>query len=170
MKGVSDTVRLMNRMVEQSHRGQAIVLEFLEPIRESQLAQFNRVHLTRDMMTSGEDQAYRPEMLQPHVIKQSDICPLCQRQMRQDYVYGMRCLNGNCPMFGKLRVGGPQQGIIRVGYFPEYVAGVEPDGDRSFKLLNAVVIFLDRRYADHVLDAIRRTCGVLCEELGWKLK
>ena len=42
---------------------------------------------------------------------------------------------------------------------------VEPDGR-----LNRVGLILDRRYNDRVLAGVYRAAGMLCDELGWRLK
>lgn len=168
-KTCSEVVRQHNRMLERLHHGAAIVLEFAEPIRQDQIGMFHRVHLNPDMLAIGEGQAWRPQIFQPWTIEELRKCPDCKAPMERPYQWGFRCVNRNCPIGGMVVEYGPKRGIIRCETFEDYLVDVEETPLGRVEYVNAVVLFLDRRYPDNVLLAIRNTCGTLCETLGWRM-
>lgn len=169
VKGVTESIRQMNRKLESIHHGQAVVLEFAEPVRRDLIGIFHRVHLTREMLFTGEEKHYRAKLFQPETLAMLPKCPICKMPMERPYQWAQRCINRSCKVGGRLREFGPKRGIIQVATFPEYSCGTETIGSRQVELVNAVVIFLDRRYPDHVLDSVKRTCGEVCNQLGWKM-
>lgn len=174
-------------------RQRAIVLRFKSPLRMLDLDAFMCIHMTRDMQAKGEAEAYKPEIFQPHRVG-NRVCPLCYQPLQQIRPNAHRCNNPKCrtaegrPTSESAFVTGPLTGIIDVKVLPEWKAGevreqvpcgltwddsarkmIQNYHPRTMPLVSGCVVILDRRYDDLTLSQVYRTCGILCDQKGWKL-
>ena len=152
--------------MEQRHlpdhlKGSIVILRFAKPISRMAAHHFVRVRLSEKMLRDGEDDSYRPEIVQPHRIGKRP-CRLCSRMRDVLSESTQVCGNEDCPIFGTPIECGTLKGVIKILVAKDFE---EPDG-----MLNAVGLILDRRYNDQTLAAIYRTAGMLCDQMGWSLK
>lgn len=75
-----------------------------------------------------------------------------------------------------LRKEGMNQGLVRTDDDLERSMDVIrtylkwPEGKVPMPMVRGCLVVLDRRYSEQCLCRIWRTCGMLCEEIGWELK
>lgn len=143
-----------------------ILLAFDPPIPRYRAAEFLRIHLSRDMRTRGEDEAYLPEIFQPDRVGMQK-CPSCggiMARLNQAYT---KCINAKCQAYGMRQQNGPLQGVVDVLVFDEFVTcAATGNGPER---IDRCLLALDRRYDDRTLAAIYRTAGALCDHLGIRL-
>lgn len=168
-----------NNQLPVEMRQRAVFLQFGKPLASFLIDQFHRVHLTPDMLLGGEDEFYQAEVFQPHLVTPQP-CPRCDTILTPIGVNRSRCMNPRCrdrdgrPSSEHDVISGPVRGVVKILTFPDHVVEVEmkttPDGQRyAVEHLSACVVVLDRRYRVEVLAAVYRTCGMLCDQMGWKL-
>ena len=158
---VDDRVRRDAAHLPDELRGSVVLLRFAEPISRIASHPLMRVRLTQGMLDDGEDGAYRAGVVQPHRIGQRP-CRACKRPRRQIAPTEQWCENPACRMHRRRIECGPLAGVLKLLVADEFV---EPDGR-----LNRVGLILDRRYNDRVLAGVYRAAGMLCDELGWRLR
>lgn len=158
---VDDRVKRDSSMVSPGLRGSVVLLRFAEPISRIHSHHLMRVRLTQGMLDDGEDGAYRVNLVQPHRIGQRP-CRACKQPRRQVALTEQWCENPSCRMHRRRVECGPLAGVLKLLIADEFV---EPDGR-----LNRVGLILDRRYNDRVLAGVYRAAGMLCDELGWRLR
>ena len=158
---VDERVRRDTAQLGEDLRGSVVLLRFDEPISRIHSHTLMRVRLTREMFDDGEEGVYRAGLVQPHRIGQRP-CRACKQPRRQIAPTEQWCENPICRMH-RLRIEcGPLAGVVKLLVAEEFV---EPDGR-----LNRVGLILDRRYNNRVLAGVYRAAGMLCDELGWRLK
>ena len=158
---VDDRVRRDAAHLPDELRGSVVLLLFAEPISRIHSHHLMRVRLTQGMLDDGEDGAYRAGVVQPHRIGQRP-CRACGHPRRQIAPTEQWCENPTCRMHRRRVECGPLAGVLKLLIADEFV---EPDGR-----LNRVGLILDRRYNDRVLAGVYRAAGMLCDELGWRLR
>ena len=158
---VDERVRRDTAHLPEELRGSVVLLRFAEPISRIASHHLMRVRLTQGMLDDGEDGAYRAGVVQPHRIGQRP-CRACKRSRRQITPTEQWCENPLCRMHRRRIECGPLAGVLKLLIADEFV---EPDGR-----LNRVGLILDRRYNNRVLAGVYRAAGMLCDELGWRLK
>ena len=158
---VDDRVRRDTAHLPDELRGSVVLLRFAEPISRIHSHHLMRVRLTEAMFDDGEDGSYRAGLVQPHRIGQRP-CRACKRPRRQIAPTEQWCENPACRMHRRRIECGPLAGVLKLLVADEFV---EPDGR-----LNRVGLLLDRRYNDRVLAGGYRAAGMLCDELGWRLR
>ena len=158
---VDDRVRRDTAHLPDELRGSVVLLRFAEPISRIASHHLMRVRLTHEMFDDGEDESYRAGLVQPHRIGQRP-CRACKRPRRQIAPTEQWCENPACRMHRRRIECGPLAGVLKLLIADEFV---ELDGR-----LNRVGLILDRRYNDRVLAGVYRAAGLLCDELGWRLR
>ena len=158
---VDDRVRRETAHLPDELRGSVVLLRFAEPISRIHSHHLMRVRLTGAMFDDGEDGSYRAGLVQPHRIGQRP-CRACRQPRRQIAPTEQWCENPACRMHRRRIECGPLAGVLKLLIADEFV---ELDGR-----LNRVGLILDRRYNDRVLAGVYRAAGMLCDELGWRLK
>jgi hypothetical protein len=170
-----------NQLLPPQFRQSAVMLQFSKPLASWMLDQFHRVHLTPEMLLGGEDGFFKAEVFQPQHVEPR-ACPRCDEMLLPVGENRSRCHNPRCrdartgePTSIKAFVTGPIRGVIKILTFPDHVADVvmktTADGQRyRVEYFSACVLILDRRYRPEVLAAVYRTCGELCDQMGWGLK
>lgn len=211
-----------NKAMPDHLRQCSVVLEFKRPMPKHLTEHFYRVRLSRDMLADGEDEFWKPEVLQPGRIGRQK-CLGCGREMSRVAVVSTICANPACAMYRRLVVNGPKRGVQEVktefearhpktGMLVDitFVVGRElvsvehelwvglgraallkkglirisdeqdeaqaiqkmlgwPEGKMPVDMVQGCIVVLDRRYNDNCLCAVWRTCGHLCDDMGWGL-
>ena len=210
-----------NRALPEHLRHCSVVLRFKVPMPCRLTEHFYRVRMTRNMLGSGEDDFWIPEITQPARVG-FQICLGCMERMRRVGVISHTCVNPICGLRGRTLAAGPKRGVQSIkttftSTHPDYgkpvditfITGREwlsvhsdewlsfgsrqlqkkglmvlpdllpevivnrlrwPRDKIPIELVQGCVAVLDRRYSDVVLCQVWRTCGMLCDQMGWKLK
>lgn len=175
-----------NAMLPEHLKQCAVVLRFGHMLKSSDIEQFYRIHLSREMLAGGEEDFYRPHIMQPERMGQVR-CGKCGQYMEQFTLMQQRCMNPVCENRGLILVSGPVRGVHKVQASFEavhprtkktvevsFIVGhdtVQGPYNRTVpvQLVNGCLVVLDRRYDATVLAAVKRTCGHLCDMKGWRL-
>lgn len=180
-----------NRLLPDDLRQRAVFVEFAELWPSHRCEHFLRIHLTRELLEGGEQEFYRADITQPHRVSQQS-CPACRTPMRKVGLYLWECRTPICPtrQLDMRYNAGPVRGVVDVKFEFEanmpgmgrrpisFVIGQErktiPLGNRQTTVMIDMVagccLMLDRRYSEQALEAVYRTAGHLCDQLGFRLK
>ena len=160
-ESVEDRVRRDRQLVPDDIKGSVVLLRFVEPVSRLAVHHFMRVRLNEKMLHGGEGESYRAEIVQPHRVGPRP-CRACDQPRRQITQTTQWCENPACALHRIHVECGPLKGVLKLLIAPDFV---EPDGR-----INRVGLILDQRYNEWVLAATYRAAGMLCDELGWRLK
>ena len=168
MRSLPDNSRLLsgNRQLPEDKRQSMVMLRFLEPYPPfDRRHEFLRIHLTRAMLTGGEQGFYQPQVTRPQLVG-VQTCARCYGRMHRVGPWDWQCQNQACRSFGLTQIRRPPRGVIGLLVPP----GTLRVNEAGREVMTQLVLVLDRRYDPLVLAAIYRTAGQLGEEMRWPIK
>ena len=214
-----------NRHLPDEFKQCSVALEFKKPMPRHISEHFYRVRMTQNMLSTGEEDFWIPEIIQPNASGLQK-CLGCSNLMKRVGVMSTTCTNMSCSLSGKAVINGPKRGIhsIKTEFMVEhkgikdekisFVVGREwktvasdvwmnvginqlkrkgfsatqpgrfneescseaikmyldwQENKIPIDIISGCLVILDRRYNDSVLCAVYRTCGILCDQMGWEL-
>ena len=170
-------------------RQNSILLKFRSPVPHSRMAEFYRIHLTQQMLGSGEPSFFRPHVFQPGETAERRECKGCGLALARINQRHWKCQNQRCMNFRRLVEAGPKRGVINVLVHPSWVVErfekpspiIRPHGQvithnragqlivSKIVLIRQVQIVLDRRYDSLTLTAVLRTACQVAEQMGMQV-
>jgi hypothetical protein len=179
-----------NQLLPHELRERAVLIMFQQPFPDEMISEFYRIHFSDEMLDGGEAEFYQSEIFQPERVKPK-LCPGCGQMMKRISPVKSKCINPRCVQpdgvaSDKLEfIDGPVRGVIAVLTFPDFVVEREENyrhwvgltyenqkpkqifKTRTREFMDRVLLVLDRRYSEKTLGGVKRTAGLLCEQLGY---
>ena len=201
----------------------AVVLQFQRDMPKHRTENFYRIRMSPHMLSAGEGQFWKPEVLQPERAGRQR-CLGCRQFMDKIGSQSYTCTNAACMNCGITTMCGPVRGVqsvltefesphprtkklttvsflkgrewisvkesswLSVGRYHLRKIGQQvgrndprlaPARSTFLKwenckipndIVGGCVLVLDRRYDDDCLAAVWRTAGMLCDDMGWRMK
>ncbi len=90
-----------------------VVLQFAKPMPRFRVEMFYRIRLSPPMLQSGEDDFWKPELMQPNAVGRQR-CLACRTIMKRVGVMSSTCVHPICPNSGRITITGPKRGVHSV--------------------------------------------------------
>lgn len=90
-----------------------VVIEFAKPMPRFCTENFYRIRMSPSMLQAGEDDFWKPELMQPLAVGQQR-CLSCKSMMKRVGVMSSTCVDPICPNSGMTTITGPKRGVHSV--------------------------------------------------------